>query len=107
MIHRKAYLIAGLLLLPLGITASACAQEDTYSAQEEGTGPTIADYFTAADADGDSALNRDEYRVFIDGLAGAGDEAATAIRDGDQYDDSFSSADSDSDGLLTIEEIGG
>ena len=107
MTHHKMLLIAGFCLLPLGTMASACAQEESDSITQEMESPSIAEYFTAADADGDGALNRDEYRIFVDALASTGDEAATAIRDGENYDESFASTDVDRDGLISVTEING
>lgn len=66
--------------------------------------PTAADFFAAADMDGDAALNMDEHRTYIDTLADAGDEAALLVRDGATYDAAFASADSDGDGMVTFLE---
>lgn len=69
--------------------------------------PSTADYFTAADVDGDAALNSDEFRVFVDTLADSGNEAYIVVRDGVTYDEAFAAADADADGLVTYLEVSG
>ena len=61
--------------------------------------------FREADRDGDQALTREEFRVFIETLAAAGAPMSIRIRTFGAYGLAFRQVDGNGDGLATPEEL--
>lgn len=119
MIHEllklKAVKIAAAGLLGLSASAVAFADPNTDSDMQNHTPqtqlqiepmPGPADYFAAADLNGDSALSLDEYTLFVDTLADSGNADMIAVRDKNTYTQGFFDADTDADGLVSYEDLG-
>lgn len=92
LIHGLA-LLTGAFLLSIVGDASAQNREDA------------AANFRAADANGDAALSRDEFEVFIDRNAEAGIGRSRMVRRRGAYAIAFDRLDTDRNGVLTTQEI--
>ena len=63
------------------------------------------DYFTAADADANSLLDRSEFMAYVNARADSGDEDYIAIRKGDNLETLFTINDTNTDGYLDRSEL--
>jgi|GEM_PF-2547570 len=88
----------------LGFAASACAQDATYETKTETLDTTTVDVFTASDMNADGALDRAEYKVFVETKAQGGDDAAVALAETGDYDLDFMTKDVNADGLVDASE---
>lgn len=118
MVHEllklKLVKITAAVLLGTSAFAIAGADPQTHSDMQKHTPqtqlqaepmPGQADYFAAADLNGDGGLTLDEYTLFVDTLADSGDTDMIAVRDNDSYTQGFFDADADADGLVTYEDL--
>ena len=84
-----------------------CLSPQAYS-QETNEGPNLSvpkENFTEADANGDGALNNDEFVNFINANADDSFGRASQIRSFGAYNRAFSRVDSDGNGQLTWTEF--
>ena len=88
----------------LGFAASACAQDASYDTRTETLDTTAVDVFTASDANADGALDRAEYKVFVETKAQGGDDASVALAESGDYDLDFMTKDINADGLVDASE---
>ena len=104
-----------------GYAASACAQDSmsqdvmtqdagvsggtSYESPPETIDSSTVDIFEAADANADAALDREEFRVFVDTHASAGHEGAAAMAGSGDYDSGFTLLDTNADGRLDATEL--
>ena len=88
----------------LGFTTSALAQDATYDTRTETLDATTVDVFTASDANADGALDRAEYKVFVETKAQGGDETSMALAESGDYDLDFMTKDINADGLVDASE---
>lgn len=88
-----------------GFATAACAQDATYETKTETLDATVTDSFSASDANADGALDREEFRVFVDTKAAAGHSGAYALAESGDYDGSFLLYDVNADGMLDAGEL--
>ena len=115
MFKLQTLFAATTLFAASGLATVACAQDSGQSPDlgdamvEEGTvygtDTTTVDVFAGTDANADSALDRDEFRMFVDTHSMAGHSGATAIKDAGDYDTRFILLDTDADGSLSADEL--
>ena len=93
-------------VLPLFLAALLCAPGAAL-AQAKALNPTRAevDALTSADRDGDRHLDAEEFRVFVQAMAQAGQPTAKRIRFFGAYGMAFGIVDADKDGRLTPAEL--
>ncbi|MGE6741394.1 EF-hand domain-containing protein [Allorhizobium pseudoryzae] len=87
---KTRHLIAAALSLTLLAPLAAEAQQEA---------------FMAADKNGDTKLDANEFKTFIDGLAAAGNPMAGKIKGAGRYGLAFGRIDKDKNGLLTPAEL--
>jgi Ca2+-binding EF-hand superfamily protein len=64
-----------------------------------------ADPFSTADANGDGALDKTEFKTFIDAAAAAGASKAAQVKSHNMYARAFSRIDKNGDGVITKDEV--
>ncbi|MGX9356538.1 EF-hand domain-containing protein [Roseobacteraceae bacterium S113] len=88
-------------ILVLSVLLSAtCAYAQTFTATD-----TEVDAFVVADANRDGRLDRSEFKVFVRGMARAGQSTARTIRTFGAYGFAFGIVDKDKDGFASPEEM--
>lgn len=76
-------------------------------AMSAGIAPAMAqqELFPSADANGDTTLDKMEFRTFIDGLAQSGKPIAQKIKAAGRYNMAFGRIDKNRDGVVSPDEL--
>ena len=67
--------------------------------------PEAVDLFRGADGNADGALDRVEYRLYLDALAAEGDADALGATSAGEYDTAFTLRDTNADGRVDADEL--
>ena len=89
----------------LAFTGSAAAQDTTYDTNTQVLETTTVDTFHGQDLNADGALDRAEFKAYIETKATAGDTEAFSIAESGDFDTPFMIADANADGLVSEDEM--
>ena len=89
----------------LAFAGSAVAQDVTYEDNTEVLDTTTVDTFYGQDLNADGALDRAEFKAYIETKANAGDSDAFSIAESGDFDTPFMVADTNADGLVSEDEM--
>jgi len=93
------YKVQSGLVLALAVSAGLLGASGAFAGSQEN--------FIASDGNGDGALNRSEFRRFIDRQAADGITPAPTIKAENSYDEAFDWVDTNGDGLFSVDEATG